>query len=97
MTKPGRNRRDVNYVNEVTPPKDGHYQYFNSGDLSKILRKAGFKKIEILEYYDNQGRFIHHHWNDRDGLIHRSYKHDRQKNFKIGNHYYTSLIIDAMK
>jgi len=94
---PDRNRRDKNYIREVAPPKDGHLQYFNYHDLGKILNHAGFKKIDLLEYFDDRGRFIHRPWDDRDGLVHRSFKHDRQKNFKRGTLYYTSLIVDAMK
>lgn len=93
---PDKNRKDVKYVNSVKPPVDGHKTYMNLDDIGSILIKAGFK-VRALEYFNKKGRFVHRRWNDNDGIIRRSYKHDKQTVFKRGDLYYTSLIVDAVK
>lgn len=93
---PDKNRSDKKYINSVKPPVDGHKTYMNLDDISVILRRTGFE-VRALEYFDMNGKFIHRTWNDCDGIIRRSRKHDKQTAFKSGNLYYTSLIVDAIK
>jgi predicted SAM-dependent methyltransferase len=94
---PDKNRRDPIYVQEVKPPHNGHFQYFNHIELKQLLSRVGFSRIIELEYFTQDGKFIHKNWNPQDGLIRRSYRYDKQKKFKLNNMYYTSLIIDAIK
>lgn len=93
---PDKNRQDKKYSRLVKPPIDGHLSYMNVDDLSKILKEIGFE-VRPLEYFNDKGKFIHNKWDDKDGVIRRSFKYDKQKNFKNGKLHYTSLIIDAIK
>lgn len=93
---PDKNRKDRDYVYSVMPPFDGHKTYMNIYDISKILKKIGFEVIP-LEYFDKDGIFVYNTWDDGDGIIRRSFKYDKQKSFKNGKCYYTSLIVDAIK
>jgi predicted SAM-dependent methyltransferase len=93
---PDKNRRDGTYVDEVKPPRDGHKSYLNHHELEKLLKNAGFK-VAKLEYYDDNGKFIHNPWDNKYGRVRRSYKYDKQVKFKIGDHNYTSLIVDGIK
>lgn len=93
---PDKNRQDKKYAKLVKPPIDGHLSYMNVDDLSDILSGLGFE-VKPLEYFDHKGKFIHKVWSDKDGVVRRSFKYDKQKNFKNGKLYYTSLIIDAIK
>jgi predicted SAM-dependent methyltransferase len=93
---PDRNRRDEIYVHSVKPPADGHKTYFNFSELSIMLNKIGFK-VELLEYHDNNGNFRINDWDEKYGKVKRSSKYDRQKDFRKGKYYYTSLIVDAIK
>lgn len=89
-------RKDAVYVAEVTPPKDGHKQVFNIDSLSQDLKTAGFE-VEVLEYFDKDGNFHFVDWSTEDGKIWRSKRFDKQTDFRLGELYYTSLIVDAIK
>jgi predicted SAM-dependent methyltransferase len=93
---PDKNRRDTKYANAVKPPNDGHITYFNLSEITKLLKNAGFD-ADPLEYFDDNGKFNHKPWSERDGKVSRSFKYDKQKEFKNGEYYYTSLLIDAIK
>jgi predicted SAM-dependent methyltransferase len=93
---PDKNRRDLLYVKEVSPPSDGHKSYFDYSTLEKMLTLAGFK-VNKLEWHDKEGVFYHKKYDNQLGKIQRSFTSDRQKKFKSGDHYYTSLIVDAIK
>lgn len=93
---PDKNRLDKKYIKSVKPPIDGHKSYMNLDDMSKILEGLGFS-VTPLEYFNEKGKFIHKKWEDKDGIIRRSYKYDKQTAFKNGRLHYTSLIIDAVK
>ncbi len=93
---PDGNRKDAEYVAEVSPPNDGHQQLFTVDDLVQRLVRTGFE-VTPLEYYDAREDFHCHPWDEADGLIRRSARHDRQVRFKRGALYYTSLIVDARK
>lgn len=89
-------RRDPGYVEEVTPPKDGHQLLFTVDDLIARLERIGFEATP-LEYFDADEQFHSVPWEEADGLIRRSARHDSQERFKRGSLYYTSLIVDARK
>lgn len=89
-------RRDPAYVEEASPPKDGHQVLYNVHSLTNVLERAGFTTTP-LEYFDVHERFHRHPWNTEDGFIQRSAAYDRQEAFQRGNLFYTSIIIDARK
>ena len=93
---PDGNRKDPEYVEEVSPPKDGHQLLFTVDDLMRRLLGVGFR-VTPLEYFDAKEEFHCYPWKDEDGLIRRSARYDRQERFKRGALYYTSLIVDARK
>lgn len=93
---PDKNRKDKKYVVEVRPPKDGHVSYMNFNEIGEMLKSVGFRVVP-LEYYDNEGKFHYKKWDPKKGIIRRSVRADKQKDFWNGKHYYTSLIVDAIK
>jgi len=93
---PDKNRKDIRYVKAVKPPIDGHKSYLNLKELSTLLKKAGFRVVP-LEYFDSKGVFHKRHWSEKYGKIKRSFKRDKQKEFKYQSLHYTSLIVDAIK
>ncbi len=89
-------RRDPVYVKEASPPKDGHQVLYNVDTLTALLRSAGFTTTP-LEYFDAHEQFRAVPWDENDGFIQRSARFDTQQNFRRGNLFYTSLIVDARK
>jgi predicted SAM-dependent methyltransferase len=87
------------YISSVKPGGTGngshdHKFLYNYLSLSTKLEKYGFK-VNLIEYFDENGKFHLTPWNDVDGKIRRSALNDT-RNFD-GNLNYTSLIIDAIK
>jgi predicted SAM-dependent methyltransferase len=93
---PDGNRKDPEYVDEVSPPKDGHQVLFTVDDLTQRLLRVGFR-VTPVEYFDATEQFHSYPWEEEDGLIRRSARYDHQERFKRGALYYTSLIVDARK
>jgi predicted SAM-dependent methyltransferase len=93
---PDGNRPDPAYLAEVSPPKDGHKLLFTVDTLVPLLTNLGYQ-VTPLEYFDAQGEFHGHSWNSEDGLVSRSSLYDRRSEFKLGDIFYTSLMIDAKK
>jgi predicted SAM-dependent methyltransferase len=89
-------RRDPAYVAEASPPNDGHKVFYNVDTLPPLLVSAGFS-VQPLEYFDQNEQFHARSWDESEGLIMRSVRFDTQKDFKRGDLYYTSLIVDARK
>jgi predicted SAM-dependent methyltransferase len=89
-------RRDPAYVREASPPNDGHKVLYNIDTLSALLQSAGFTTTP-LEYFDEQEQFQTRPWSIEDGAIQRSARFDTQRDFKRGDFFYTSLIVDARK
>lgn len=90
---------DINYIDYVKPLGNGpgaddHKVLYTYRTLGEIFELAGFK-INFLEYFDENGRFIYNKWNLDDGMIMRSSVFDKRN--KEGKLVYTSLIIDAKK
>ncbi len=73
---------------------DDHKVLYNHQTLSGMLKTAGFS-VELLEYYDRDGKFHRKEWLIEDGMIHRSSQHDERN--AGGTLRYTSLIVDARK
>jgi predicted SAM-dependent methyltransferase len=93
---PDGHRKDAEYVEEVSPPKDGHQLLFTVDDLVQRLLRVGFR-VTPLEYFDAKEEFHCYPWKEEDGFIRRSARYDQQERFKRGTLYYTSLIVDARK
>ena len=89
-------RRDPAYVAEASPPKDGHKVLLTVDTLVPLLESAGFR-AQPLEYFDAEENFHAESWNEADGFIKRSVRFDTQEDFKRGELFYTSLIVDARK
>ena len=89
-------RRDAAYVAEASPPNDGHQVLYNVDTLTDLLQSVGFTTTP-LEYFDAQEQFHALPWDEEDGFIQRSQRFDTQQNFKRGNLFYTSVIVDARK
>ena len=87
------------YINYVKPGgtgngADDHKLLYNYKLMSGFLENVGFK-VNLLEYFDENGQFHKAPWDPEDGMIRRSADHDeRNRDGKLG---YTSLIIDAIK
>lgn len=92
---PDGRRPDQKYYEEVKIGKDGHKVLFTAESLSRLLESAGFK-VDLLEYYNEEGEFITRPWNEDDGKILRSKRFDHQTEFAYGDHFYTSIIADAV-
>jgi predicted SAM-dependent methyltransferase len=59
-----------------------------------LLEKAGYK-VNLLEWFDEQGKFHHENWDVAGGFIKRSTRFDPRNS--TNRTTYTSLIIDAIK
>jgi len=87
------------YINYVEPGGNGpgcddHKVFYNYLDFKNLFEKAGFK-VELLEYFDKNGKFHYKQWEKEDGMIKRSKRFDkRNKNGKLN---YTSIIVNAIK
>lgn len=90
---------DPAYIEHVRPGGKGdgaedHKVLYNYKSLTEKLEYAGFK-VEVLEYWDESGRFHFREWSSEGGHIRRSNRFDpRNRN---GSLTYTSLIVDAIK
>lgn len=90
---------DENYIEFVKPGglgagADDHKVLYNYQTFSRIFEQAGFR-VELLEYFDENGIFHAQNWDMSDGYIHRSIRYDSRNS--DGKPVYTSLIIDAVK
>jgi len=93
---PDGNRRDADYVAEVSPPKDGHKVLFTLDSLSELVEDAGFE-VTPLEYFDENDEFHFNPWDEDEGMIYRSMRFNHDEQFKRGEMYFTSIIVDARK
>lgn len=89
-------RRDPAYVAEASPPNDGHQVLYNVDTLTALLRSVGFT-TNPLEYFDAHEQFHALPWEENEGFIRRSARFDTQEDFRHGNLFYTSVIVDARK
>jgi len=87
------------YIESVRPGGSGpgaedHKVLYDYRSLTAMLRQAGFT-VQSLEYFDEAGQFHAQPWDDEDGRISRSSRHDVRN--VDGRLKYTSLIVDAIK
>jgi len=87
------------YIEYVKPGgygcgSDDHKLLYDYNTLGSLLKEAGFK-VELIEYWDENGKFNFVTLNNDRGYIRRSKDNDHRN--QNGNLDYTSLIIDAVK
>jgi predicted SAM-dependent methyltransferase len=90
-------RPDPSYIEHVKPGgtgpgADDHKLLYTYRTFKDVFEEAGFR-VEILEYFDENGDFHSVDWNPEDGMIYRSRRFDPRN--KDGKLHYSSLIIDA--
>jgi len=93
---PDGHRPDARYIDGVAPPADGHLHLFTVESLVALIEAAGFQ-AEPIEHYDATGRFHRRPYDEADGIVLRCYSRDRQADFQFADHFYTSIIVDAVK
>lgn len=99
LAVPDGYHKDKDYIEHVKPGGKGigseyHKVLFNYNNLSNILLSVGFK-VDLLEYWDDNGEFHYRDWDVADGFIYRSKNHDKRN--RQSPLSYTSLIADAIK
>lgn len=87
------------YIKRVMPGgtglgSDDHKHLFNYKSLPSKFETAGFH-IELLEWFDEKGRFNFNKWDPDKGMVNRSLHNDERN--KKTEFAYTSLIFDAYK
>lgn len=86
------------YINMVKPGGHGegahdHKLLYDYKTLSKAFEESGYR-VNLLEYYDENGQFHFNEWDSKDGHIIRSKRYDKRFNEPLG---YSSLIIEGIK
>ncbi|MBI4543860.1 MAG: methyltransferase domain-containing protein [Gemmatimonadetes bacterium] len=76
------------------PGADDHQVLYTYRGLSDLFQAAGFR-VELLEYFDENGHFHYRDWDPQDGMIRRSSRFDERN--RDGRLNYTSIILDARK
>ncbi len=87
------------YIMAVKPGGIGrgakdHKVLYNYITFLEVFKAAGFH-VELLEWFDEDGTFHRKEWQESEGLIKRSSRHDERN--KDGLLNYTSIILDAWK
>ncbi|MDO8470603.1 MAG: hypothetical protein Q7S63_01340 [bacterium] len=72
----------------------GHKILYTYKTLAEVFQSAGFR-VDLLEYFDEQGKFHSKEWHPADGMVHRSKRFDGRNRARTLN--YTSIILDAWK
>lgn len=90
---------DKEYINYVKPGgtgpgADDHKVLYTYATFKQIFEEAGFR-VQLLEYFDESGKFVYNEWNREEGFIHRSKRYDERN--QGGELKYTSIILDAIK
>jgi predicted SAM-dependent methyltransferase len=73
---------------------DDHKILYNYKLLKNCLEESGFR-VNLLEYFDEEGKFHFNEWATNEGMIRRSKRFDERN--KNGLLNYTSLIMDGVK
>ncbi|MBL4625667.1 MAG: hypothetical protein JKY42_11085 [Flavobacteriales bacterium] len=71
---------------------DGHLVLYNHKTFTEVFEQAGFK-VNKLEYFDENGKFIHNPWDLKTGIIKRS-TGNKGANKDV---FDSSIILDAIK
>ena len=74
---------------------DDHKVLYDYRSFSRVFESAGFR-VELLEYFDESGRFHFNEWDAAGGKIYRS-KRFARRNQGGTLLRYTSVILDAIK
>lgn len=95
---PDGNFPDKHYIDYVKPGgygagSDDHKILYNYETLGDELERSGFI-IQLVEWFDENGRFFKNQWSTEEGFIHRSFEFDERNKNELK---YTSLIIDGVK
>jgi predicted SAM-dependent methyltransferase len=96
---PDGNHPNPIYIANVKPGGSGsgaedHKFLYTYSTLSTVFESAGLK-VNLLEYFDEDGRFHFAEWSPSDGFIERSRRFDpRNRDIPLS---YTSVILDAVK
>lgn len=90
---------DPDYIDAVKPMgsaegSDDHKVLYTGDSLRLLFESVGFK-VQVLECFDANGKFISEDWDPGDGMIRRSARFDSRN--RDGQLRYTSIIIDAFK
>jgi predicted SAM-dependent methyltransferase/GT2 family glycosyltransferase len=99
LAVPDGYHRDANYLDQVRPGGSGegaddHKVLYNYRTLSELLQRVGYK-VQLLEWFDEEGHFHHEDWDEADGFVSRSTRYDPRN--RVNPTEYTSLIVDAIK
>ncbi len=86
------------YINMVKPGGHGegahdHKLLYDYKTLSKAFEESGYR-VNLLEYYDENGQFHFNEWDSKDGHVIRSKRYDKRFNEPLG---YSSLIVEGIK
>jgi len=86
------------YINMVKPGGYGegahdHKLLYDYKTLSKAFEESGYR-VNLLEYYDENGQFHFNEWDSKDGHVIRSKRYDKRFNEPLG---YSSLIVEGIK
>jgi predicted SAM-dependent methyltransferase len=90
---------DARYIERVKPGGTGagahdHKTLYTYQTLSATFSGVGCE-INLLEYFDDAGRFHCKDWDPSGGVIRRSFRFDERN--RNGATRYTSIILDAYK
>ncbi|MCY3781828.1 MAG: hypothetical protein OXG78_16050 [Chloroflexi bacterium] len=96
---PDGNHPDRTYIEGVRPGGIGegaqdHKALYTCDTISELLRERGYQ-YELLEYFDDKGRFHQRVWRAEDGFVGRSADHDQRNT--AGQLNFTSLIVDCWR
>jgi predicted SAM-dependent methyltransferase len=71
-----------------------HKVLYTHGTLRSLFERAGFR-VNLFEYFDEDGGFHFHEWDERAGKIWRSKRFDSRN--AGGELVFTSVVLDAVK
>jgi predicted SAM-dependent methyltransferase len=81
-------------INGTGPSANDHKVLYTYNTFSQVFTDAGFT-VELLEYWDEEGRLHETSWSPADGRIRRSRRYDRKD--RNGGVAYSSIILDARR
>jgi predicted SAM-dependent methyltransferase len=99
LAVPDGNHPDPAYIDYVKPGgggygADDHKVLYTYKTLTKMLSDAGLS-VRLLEYFDDERKFVANPWVPEQGMIHRSSQFDERN--RGGKLKYTSIIVDAFR
>jgi predicted SAM-dependent methyltransferase len=81
-------------VDGIGPSAHDHKALYTYESLRELFERAAFS-VNLLEYFDHEGRFHCQDWHPADGRIRRSSRFDERN--RGGGLVYTSIVLDAVK